>query len=388
MSLPFFGGRRGLYVPQGNPYAGQTLVVYASGTFSRSSSGTYLTSATTVAEASTNVLRLEDRGDGNGAVALFEGARTTYANYSSSLGSWISIANNTGTTNYATSPLGTTTAGRVLKTGAASNCPLGQALTLTIGQRIVVSFWLKGTATSGESFRCGYGNTTYALAAAFVKSVTPAAWTFYSAAATVQGAVENRWNFEGRLNYPNTGDPSLTSGLDALFWGGQIEVDTAFPSSHVINNSGSSATRSADTLSLTTAQYNTAALLSLPWAFDAYPYFATSDLIDGDEFWLFSFGGATSGIRIRRASGNTRVEVLDGGSVVVSSDPLTFSRHQKLTVTVRPAAGSVTVAGATSGNGTVVGTAWAFDSATLRVGGILSGTGEAFCRISQPVGVT
>lgn len=384
MGLPFFGGRRGLYVPQGNPYAGQTLVVYASGTFSRSSSGTYLTSTTTVAEASTNVLRLEDRGDGNGSVALFEGARTNLCAYSDQLGLWTPFtADNVGYSAAGTSPLGTTTAGRARKQLGSAPGPY-VAGTIGATKAGTLSLWAINNGSTQPTNRLRYSYTS-----GIGLTYTPgASWARYSTYATFTGTTPENISFDTRSNLPNTGDPSLGSIIDHLVWGVQLEAVVTFPSSVIINNSGASATRSADTLSLTTAQYNTAALLTLPWRFDTYPYFATSDLIDGDEFWLFSFGGSTSGIRIRRASGNTRVEVLDGGSVVVSSDPLTFSRHQKLTVTVRPAAGSVTVAGATAGNGTVVGTAWAFDSATLRVGGILSGTGEAFCRISQPVGVT
>lgn len=379
MSLPFFGGRRYSFVSQG--LSGVTLATFANGTFSRSSNGTYLTSATTVAEASTNVLRLEDRGDGNGSVPLFEGARTNLAVYSSSLGSWTAgPATNSGTTNYGTSPLGTTTAARLVKSATGSFGPYSGA---NIGgtKAGTLSVWMTnnggGTAT----------RLRFSFASGIALPITiPSAWSRFSTYTTFTGAASDFISFDHRANIPNTGDPVINTAVDALVWGVQLEAVVTFPSSAIINNSGASATRSADTLTLTTAQYN-AAMLDRPWRFDVYPYFSSTDHQDGETYWLYSFGGANDGIYITKSGGNATVAVVTGGVVRVSSSTITWSRHQKLTVTVTPAAGQVTIAGATTGNGTQTGTAYTFPSSTLRVGGILSGTGEAFCRISQPVGV-
>lgn len=383
MSLPFFGGRRYSFVSQG--LSGVTLATFANGTFSRSSNGTYLTSATTVSEASTNVLRLEDRGDGNGSVPLFEGARTNRIFYSSNVGTWSNgPGTNRGTTNYATSPLGTTTAARVEKDTTATYGPIliGSPPTST---RFAVSCWCADNVSSaGKSTRIGVYNAPGVSLAITI----PASWGFFSVSGTTSASANSGAypGFDHRVNYPTTGNPAITVACDFLLWGVQAEQGAWFPSSHIINNSGAAATRSADTLTLTTAQYN-AAMLDRPWKFDVYPYFSSTDHQDGETYWLYSFGGASDGIYLTKSGGNATVAVVTGGVVRVSSATITWSRHQKLTVTVTPAAGQVTVAGATTGDGTQTGTAYTFPSSTLRVGGILSGTGEAFCRISQPVGV-
>lgn len=362
-------------------YAGVTLATFSGGTFSRSSNGTYLTSATAVSEASTNTLRSENRGDGYGAIPLFEGARTNLVQYTDQLTSWVSIANNTGTSAYATSPLGTTTAGRVLKSLGPNTAP---AIAINIGatKAGVLSFWAKDNGSTQNSSRVRFSYTTGIA----VPYTPPTTWTRYDAYATFTGLASDYVSWDTRSNTPNTGDPGLGSTIDHLTWGVQLEAVVTFPSSVIINNSGASATRSADTLTLTTAQYN-AALRSVPWQTYALPYFSDTDLANGNEHWLYSFGDANSGVRIRKASGNTKVEVLSGGAVVVASSALTFSRHQRLSIVVNPASGGVTVSGATSGSGSASGSAYTFANSTLRVGGINGANNEAFCRISEPVGV-
>jgi hypothetical protein len=381
MKLPYYGGRKTAYVPSGNPYAGQTLATFASGTFSRSSDGTYLTSATDVAVATTNVLRSENRGDGYGAVPLFEGARTNLCIYSSDLGSWTVFTTNTGTTNFATSPLGTTTAARVQKPTTAGPGPYTAA---NIGgtKAGTLSVWVKNNG-GATATRLRFSSTT-GIALPITVSST---WVRWDAYRTFTGAASENISWEHRLDLPNTGNPSIGTGLDALAWGVQLEAVVTFPSSAIINNSGSSATRSADTLTLTTSQYNTTGLQAYPSLWYVYPCFASTDLVDGDSFTIASFGDANSRVRIRKASGSVTLDVLSGGSVVVSSSAITFSRHQQLAVTVRPAEGTIVTSGASTGNGTVTGTPWTFANSTLRIGGIVSSTGEAFSRIAQPVGV-
>lgn len=382
MSLPFFGGRKMAFVPSGNPYAGQTLAVFASGTFSRSSDGTYLTGAEAVSVASSNVLRSENRGDGYGAIPLFEGVRTNLCQYTNNIASWITIANNLGYDAAGTSPLGTTTAGRILKNLGSNTAP---AVAINIGatKAGALSLWAKDNGSTQPACRLRFSAST-----GIALPYTPVAtWVRYDAYSTFTGAANDYISFDTRANTPNAGNPALGSTIDHLVWGVQLEAVSTFPSSVIINNSGSSATRSADTLSLTTAQYTAEAIQSLPTLWAVYPYFASTDLTDGDSFTIASFGDANSQLRIRKNSGAVKAEVVSGGSVVAASDALTFSRHQQLRLTTRPAEGKLVTAGATSGNGTGAGSAWTFANNTMRVGGILSGTGEAFCRIAQPVGV-
>lgn len=382
MKLPFFGGRHGVYVPSGNPYAGQVVAVFANGTFSRSSDGTYLTAAEAISVATSNVLRSENRGDGYGAIPLFEGARTNLCVLSSSLGGWTAgPATNAGTTDYGTSPLGTTTAARVEKSATGSYGPY-VAANIGATKAGTISVWVKNNG-GGTATRLRFSNSTgIALPITITSS-----WARASAYATFTGAASENLNFDHRANIPNAGDPVINTAVDALVWNVQLEAVATFPSSAIINNTYAGVTRSADTLTLTTAQYTAAAIQSFPTRWAVYPYFASSDLADGDSFTIASFGDANSQLRIRKASGSVKAEAVSGGSVVAASDAITFSRHQQLLITTRPAEGKIVTSGATTGDGTGVGTAWTFANSTMRVGGILSSTGEAFCRIAQPVGV-
>lgn len=382
MKLPFFGGRHGVYVPSGNPYAGQVVAVFANGTFSRSSDGTYLTDAEAISVATSNVLRSENRGDGYGAIPLFEGARTNLCQYTNNIASWVTIANNLGYDAAGTSPLGTTTAGRILKNLGSNTAP---AVAINIGgtKAGTLSLWAKDNGSSQPACRLRFSAST-GIAIPYTPGAT---WVRYDAYDTFTGLANDFISFDTRANTPNAGNPALGATIDHLVWGVQLEAVVTFPSSVIINNTGSSATRSADTLTLSTAQYTAAAIQSFPTRWAVYPYFASSDLADGDSFTIASFGDANSQLRIRKASGSVKAEVVSGGSVVAASDALTFSRHQQLLITTRPAEGKIVTAGATTGDGTGVGTAWTFANSTMRVGGILSSTGEAFCRIAQPVGV-
>jgi hypothetical protein len=66
----------------------------------------------------------------------------------------------------------------------------------------------------------------------------------------------------------------------------------------------------------------------------------------------------------------------------VTSNALTFSAHQKLSIGINAAAGSITVGGATTGNGTVTGTPWTRTTGpTMYVGSRQGGTQPLYARI-------
>jgi len=78
----------------------------------------------------------------------------------------------------------------------------------------------------------------------------------------------------------------------------------------------------------------------------------------------------------------------NGSGDQVLSNALTFSRNQELTITINPAAGSITVAGATTGNGTVVGTAWSTSEGDVKWGAAQVTTYECNGLISEPYDAT
>lgn len=377
MSLPFFGGGCE-FAPQS--LAGVPFVAFASGTFSRSSAGTYLTSASTIASAPNNVLRYENRGDGYGDVALFEPAGTNLCTYSHQLASWSQNANNNGYSNQATSPDGTANAGEVIKDATPFTGPY---IAANIGgtKAGCISMWAKNNG-GGTSTRLRF---SFSSGIALPVTLTNT-WTRYDAYSTFTGSASENFSFDHRANIPNTGDPAISVATDFYVYGVQLEAVNKFPSTLIINNTGASGTRSADVLTFTTAQY-LSALRSAPFTYRFYPRFAHTDTTAGDAYWHYSFGGSSDGIYVDSTGGNCTVIVKAGGAIKAQSSTLTFSRHQQIALTVRPGLGQLTVAGATTGNGTVTGSAFTFANAPLRVGGIYGASNEACARITPAVGV-
>lgn len=381
MALPWLGIRGAAGYVTRRSYAGVVLADSANATFSRSTSRTYLTGATSIATANTNVLRYENRGDGNGSVPLYEDAATNTVSYSNLIGSWTPNGSNTGTSNATTSPDGTNNAGNVTKPSTPGTGPY---LALNIGaiKEGCFSVWAKNN-TGGTSTRLRF---SFATGIALPITLT-SGWARYDAYASFTGAANDYISFDHRADVPNTGDPAISVVTDYYVYGVQLEAARKFPSTLVPSNSGVATTGSADTETYSTSQYN-AALLTAPWQFTFYPRWAPpTDVTDGDARWFWSFGDSSNGIYADTTSGVTTIVVKVGGAVKVQSSGFTCSRHQGVTVTVRPGSGILTLAGATTGNGSTTGTAFAFPAANLRKGGIYGGANEACARISMAVGV-
>lgn len=361
-----------------------TFISNQAGSFTRSSVATYRTGAINVASAAVDTLRMQDLGDGNGPNAFYEGSRTNINPYSHSVGSWVQNApNNVGTNNIGTAPDGTVTAGRVFKTGAGSFGP-SVAMNGGITPGWCLSAWVVDNGgTAGNSARLRF---SYSQGMA-IRFTIPAIWTYLKAIEPTAMSIPSEFiSFDYRVNIPRASpppDPVINTTTDILTWGIQLEVGCLFPSSTIITT-GLAATRAADVKTLTTAQYNSRVLTDPSQGY-IIPEWASSEIANGNEFWLYSFGGANSGIRLRKSSGDVKLECVDGGSVQVASNALTYGVNQKLNYVVNPTTGTISVSNATSGNGLVAGSAWAFDSATCRIGGVLSGANEFFGAISDLV---
>lgn len=363
-----------------------TFISNQAGSFTRSSSATYRTGAMSVALAATDVLRFQNLGDGNGANAFYEGSRTNIHGFSHSTGSWTqNPPNNIGQNNIGTAPDGTVTAGRIYKTGSGS---FGPSILLNGGVVAgwCLSLWVKdygGTVGNSERFRFSYSQGMA------VRFTIPSDWTYLKAIEPTTIAIPaDATSFEHRLNIPKSSapaDPIINTTSDFLTWGCQLEVGCLFPSSTIITI-GAPGVRGADTKLLTTAQYSSRVLTDPSQGY-AIPEWASSDVANGNEFWLYSFGGSNSGVRLRKASGDVKLECVDGGAVQVASNPLTYSANQRINYIIDPADGQITVSNATTGNGMVTGSSWAFDSATCRIAGVVSGTNELFGAISDLVSV-
>jgi hypothetical protein len=363
-----------------------TFISNTAGSFTRSSAGSFRTGATSVSLAATDVLRFQNLGDGNGANAFYEGSRVNINPYSHSVGSWVQNApNNIGQNNIGTAPDGTVTAGRVFKTGAGSFGP-GIAMNGGITPGWCLSAWvIDNGGTAGNSARLRF---SYSQGMA-IRFTIPAIWTYLKAIEpTVMANPNDFMNFDQRVNVPKASpppDPVINTTTDILTWGCQLEVACMFPSSTIITT-GLAGTRAADTKLLTTAQYSSKVLTDPSQGY-VIPEWDSTNLVNGNELWLYSFGGSNSGVRFRKSSGDLKLECVDGGAVQVASNALTLSANQRINYIIDPADGQITVSNATAGNGTVTGSSWAFDSATCRIAGVVSGTSELFGAISDLVSV-
>lgn len=163
-------------------------------------------------------------------------------------------------------------------------------------------------------------------------------------------------------------------------WGAQAE-EGHFASQY-IPTAGLRETRAADTVVFGAAP---AGMTSGPWTVELAPGASSEAIVaTGGSWTVFEFGSIDESVRLRVGAGAVRVSVRTSGSPHVETMPLTFDAHQVLTVSVDPSAGRLTVAGASSGNGTTSASAWTFPAGPLRVGSGAPGLESYFGAIGRP----
>lgn len=167
--------------------------------------------------------------------------------------------------------------------------------------------------------------------------------------------------------------------LAVALWGVQSEAG-AFASQY-IPTAGSGAGRAADVCSFPSTPPG---MLAAPFALEIVPEASSLELLrSAQNQTLFEVG--TLGQRLELvASGTVTITVFSEGGERVSSGPLSYNANQRLTIEVDPAAGSLTVQGAASGNGTFIGVAWSWTEGTLHVGRGAAGDTAYFGAIGRP----
>jgi hypothetical protein len=86
-------------------------------------------------------------------------------------------------------------------------------------------------------------------------------------------------------------------------------------------------------------------------------------------------------------AGTTNAVVRKDGALLVSVGPITFSAGQELTLEFGAAHGALSVAGATTGDGSAHGFSWNIPPAQLRLGGNVQGADLARGYVSLPYAV-
>jgi hypothetical protein len=361
----------------------KTLISFqdAAATYTRSGDAWYHVATDALAKAGPNVRRFEDRGDGYGPQLLIEGARTNVLPDSEALGaaSWTNDAQ-TLTSDDGVGAFGELAADRLACDGTPPDRTRWFSSTST---RFAVSCYAKrgSQGTQGQILPGTTGGEEN-------KFTVPFDWGRFSAVHTSGVSITRQiilcchWNAQAAAG---------TTGDNHLWWGAQVEDGVNFPSSY-IKTSGATATRNADVLTFPSAPRE---MRFAKWSFDVWPAFASGDLLSGDAFVLFSFGSSKDVVQIHHNGTDVGVEIVADGqaSFKARSLAITFSRHQRLRVTIDTVSKIVNVQGATTGSGDgTAGSAWAFPpvstTAPLRIGGITGGAAEAFCRIGEPLAVT
>jgi hypothetical protein len=187
------------------------------------------------------------------------------------------------------------------------------------------------------------------------------------------------WTYLSTGNNGQVYSGDNASGL--YLWNGQFELGE-YPSSPIITE-GTAITRALSSLRWLSADVPPAMRKRI--TFDWYPAY-DNDVSDDKTICRFDDSGASHRITATYLSSSDKIRVTDvtGAYTAVESNALTFSRNQKMTVTIDPDAGSISVSGATSGDGTVIDTSWETSEGDIWWGSDTAGTASSDSRISEP----
>lgn len=359
-------GSRGLKGPTSSVPLGIPLLDYINAGYARSGTALYHTSATTVTTATANVKRFDSRS--NGAMLLCEPQRTNLiiqANVQNNA-AWVK-ANCTTTANSATlAPDGTGSADVLVVSAGGTPATSTQTVTVSSGNH-TFSLWVRSnTTTQGCYISINDGVSTV------VTSFTPTT-TWQRVKVTMNATAVVAVCQIGL----HTSGGNGTASDDLLVWGAQLEA-VSYMTSNIITVAAS-VTIGADICTYTTGNYP-ATLGTQRWAFNWRPVTASNEIALSQS--LMSFGSNADELLMSNAE---VITVVVGTTTVVTATAITYSADQNIYIYLNPAAGQITIVGATTGNGTSTGTAWTWPTTgTLRIGGRQSGSNVSVARYGQP----
>lgn len=353
----------------------ELLDLFAGGTFTRSTEGSYLTAADALAWAGVNERRLEyDASLPGGRGLLLEVSRTNELLRSRELtdAAW-TAGTGTTTADQATSPDSTTSAERV-------NVASGQFSpyqTLAGTGIKTLSAWVRAVA----------GSVSHQM---YIPDGGGALANFASIGAT--------WTRRDLTKTVVTGPASAVccDGRDLTASGGQVATAQdiyadliqfepgAFPTS-AIRTTAAAVTRGADVLSYAVGQYP-ASFPTRGFRFRFVPRYTRAEMIAaGQGAWLVSLAGGagTDALQWTFGGGVGQLYLYDtethaGGTLVATG--LNWSgRDTVVTVDVQPELGKIVLSGLTAGDGTYSPAAWGWPSGTLHVGSHEGTQGASNC---------
>ena len=347
------------------------LFAFADGTYTRT--GTAMRwNGTGIDQWAEDVLR-----DLGGGWAAFEPSYTNLAVYNDVLNSWSAVGGATVNSNVADAPNGDSgTVDRVNGAGSASD-----RIELTYGpadnQPVAVRCLYRDDSGT-DQFRIQLVANDGATADTGDTKIAGPNWASAELKAnTLSGGGTARHRI--RMT-------AVAGGV--LVWGYTLTLLGWVPFGIILTSAGSSASQGADDL-----QYASGAGLpswftsGAAWQVKVKSDMSSAEMVAagvGRAIVAFT-GDKYLGFIVD--SGAIKVQVYDG-TTTVTTGAITFSANQEITITVAPDDGDLTVAGATTGNGTTDGSAFSFPSATTcRIAALVGGTNAWAGQIKEPTEV-
>lgn len=358
----FGGGASGAMM--GRRRTGVGLDLFAGGTFTRASSKTVQSSATTLSEYATNVRALEDRGDGRGQMLSVEPAHTNRSALSAPRAGWtaensasysaLAVSGPLASLNAATLSLAASATSRILR--ALATVPADNTT-------LVLSAWVRVTTGTG-TVRLGFRQKDGATFALGSDIAITTAWQRVSASVSV-GAGGSTPAF-----VVCNGSDGVARNLEIAYL--QAEQGLQWHQSYVDVPAAAAVATSVDVLTYGVGEYP-ASFLTNGFRLTFAPDFSSGEAGVLSTTALILVAGQSSAIDyigfLTNGAGTLRMRLIRAGTERVAP-AVTFSRGQLLTIEVRANQDTIVLSGFTTGNGThssgVAAAAWT--SQTLAVG--------------------
>lgn len=331
------------------------------GTFTRATTGTIRPTDSSVQTVASGARRIE-RGR-----LLVELATIYVQRYSEDLtqANWVKT-NCTVTSNAVLAPDGAMTADAVVTTATGVVTSISETVATAPSGNTAFMFWVRGDST----FTGSYTYTSTASVSSDFTVTTEWRQVYARTTGTVGPTLTIR---------PHSGAGTGTAGVTMYVWGINM-INTSLGSSYYPNTSVN-VTRNADTLTYASGAWNPE-LVTRGFEIDWVPNWDSGGINNVCD--ILSFGGSTNRLSVSNVDS---VQVVVAGIVYLATSAFSWSRDQKITFRFDSVAGTVTITGATTGDGTYSGTPWssAISTAqTLRVGGRVASTAECCGALSNP----
>lgn len=279
----------------------------------------------------------------DGAV-LIEGARTNLIRDSNDPGTGLWTGSG-GVTAGGADPSGGSDARRVQSLSGQTGRSQVAGDTTFAGTRYASSFYVRQSDSGQTVTQLAQGQSTVHC----WSGPLPAEWARISIDRPADSSAEGIFVGDGRDFYAYPG--GTTAGArDLRVWGSQLEAGT-FPTSP-IRTAGATATRATEASGVRFA------FASMPsdfftgrWAIDVWPLWSSAEFPGGQRYIYQTT--ANQGVAFIHIAGSLRLARLNSaGGIDGERIGVTFDRFQKMTLTTDEGAQTITLEGATTGNGT------------------------------------